>query len=185
MRNLEPWLGLRLGPVFVVFALALAVLLAGQSLLRYLGFRRPLTRELSAIRGIKGFSLRETPDGLTVEVTIDRVDDLEATAEEVLSVVSARARRPVAALVFRDRREGLGEAYYELRFTLEEAVATGGYGKLRPELARLAEKYGLTKARVYPGRDFLYVQLERGGAYLYEALPRNPASRSLAEGGAA
>ncbi|MGQ9778275.1 MAG: hypothetical protein ACUVRM_00155 [Bacillota bacterium] len=185
MRSFEPWLRLRLGPVFAVFALTLAVLLAGQDLLRYLGFRRPLARELHAIRGVKSFTLHETPAGLTVEVSLDRVADLEATAEGVLTVVSARARRPVATLVFRDRREGLGEAYYELRFTLEEAMATGSYGKLRPELARLAEKYGLTKARVYPGRDFLYVQLERQGAYLYEALPRNPVSRSLIERGAA
>ena len=184
MRRFDPWQRLRFGPISIVFAVALALLLAGQGLTRYLGFQRPLAREIEAMAEVEDFAVRETPEGLAVELSLARVPDLERTAEKVLAAVAAHSRRPVAALIFRDRREGLTGAYYELRFTLEEAMATGRYGELRTELARRAQAHELTRARVYLGRRFLYVQLEKGGAYLYEALPR-AGSSARPEGGEA
>lgn len=177
------WRGLRPGLAALVFLVTLGALVGGRVLARNLQVDRPLARDLGAIRGVRGHKLLEETDGLTLRLRLDRVADLESVAERALAVVEKHEGRPVLRMEIEDVRRGLTGAYYELRFSLEEAVATGRYSMLRTELSVLAKRHGLDRARIYLDRRFIYVQLEKDGSYLYEALPRQDRTGPAAEGG--
>ncbi|MGE5529695.1 MAG: hypothetical protein ACM3X6_11225 [Patescibacteria group bacterium] len=172
MRGFGYWRQIRLGLALVVFVLTLALLIGGQGLARALRVSRPLAQEMKAIPGLRGYKLGAAAGGGRLMLDLARVPDLERAAERALAAVEGRQKEQITELAFGDRRQGLQEAYYELRFSLEECMATGRYTLLLRDLESLADRHGLSRARVYPGRRFIYVQLEKGRAYLYEALPR-------------
>jgi hypothetical protein len=174
MRGIGSWRQIRLGLALVVFVLTLAVLIGGQGLARNLGVDRPLAKELATVKGVKSFTLSHEGDGSSrLELTLDRVPDLEKTIGEAVGIVEARQKEKITSIVIKDRRQGLEHIYYNLRFNLEEAYATGRYVQLRDRLESLMRGEHLTKARIYLGTRFTFVQLEKGRAYLYEVLPRS------------
>ena len=184
MRGLGSWRQIRLWWALIIFLLTLAILLGGQGLAEKLRIDRPLAQELGSVAGIESFHLEQRADGTCLELRLGRVADLRRVATQAISIVERRHKQPVVEIVVRDRRQGLEGAYYELRFDLEEAMATGGYTKLRSGLDELAREYRLDKARVYLDSRFIYVQLEKDAGYLYEALPRpEPARYNAGQGG--
>ncbi len=172
MRGFGSWRQFHPGIALLAAVVALAVLLGGQGLAKTMRVDRPLARELSSIDGVRRYALEDGAEGIRLELTLGRVPDLEQTIAKVLAAVGERRREPVAEIAIRDQRQGLNGVYYDLRFSLEEALATGRYTALRGDLDRLASRYRLDRARIYLGRQFIYVQLEKGPAYLYQALPR-------------
>lgn len=183
MRGLSAWRQFRPGLALLAFIIILAVLLAGQTLARNLRVDRPLAREIKALPGVARYEIEEGRDGLVLRLTMNRVPNLEDAAAKILAAVEKRHDLPVTSVEIADRRGDLASAYYELRFSLEEARTTGRYSILGAALADLAARHGLDCARVYPGSRFLFVQLEKGRAFLYEALPRADATQPAPQGG--
>lgn len=183
MRGLGSWRQFHLGLALIVAAIILTVLLGGQGLAKTLRVNRPLSRELRAIDGVHQYTLGSSPEGIRLDLTLGRVPDLEQTMVKVLASIAERRREPVAEVQIRDHRQGLTGVYYDLRFSLEEALATGRYSALRGDLDRLASRYHLDRVRIYLGQRFIYVQLEKGPAYLYQALPRPVNDRRIADEG--
>jgi len=184
MRGLGSWRQFRLGLALVVFAVTIILLIGGQGLAKSVRVDRPLARELDSIAGVLDHALAQGTDGAHLELTLARVPDLEQTITRVLAAVAERQEEPVVEVVIHDHRQGLGAAYYDLRFGLEEAMATGRYTALQKDLHRLARQYHLDRALAYLGQGFVYVQLEQGSAYLYQVLPRpEREAQPAAEGG--
>lgn len=184
MRGHGSWRQVRLWLALAVFAVTLALLIGGQGLAESLRVKRPLAHSLRAIPGIRDFNLVQEAGGARLELTLDRVADLERTLDEAVAAVQKHEQSEVKRILIQDRRKSLEGAYYTLRFSLEEAMATGRYTKLKGDLDRLAKDYRLARARVYLGARFIIVQLESGRAYLYEALPRQDIwGRTDARGG--
>ncbi|MGE5598635.1 MAG: hypothetical protein ACM3XS_04585 [Bacteroidota bacterium] len=182
MRGLGSWRNIRLWLALGIFVATLALLLGGQGLAETIGVKRPLSRAIMAIPGVRGYELAEGRDGSHLLLALDRVPDLERVVERALAAVEEHGAAEVVSIDFRDRRAGLENALYHLRFSLEEAMATGRYTALEQSLDRLAAKHRLGRARIYLDRRFILVQLERGRAYLYEAMPRPAAADRAQEG---
>ncbi len=172
MRGLGSWRNLRVGLVIIVFVISLAALLGGRGLAESIRLTRPLARGIESIKGIRGYALQRNEDGIHLSLDMERVGDLESAITRAVTLVEGEYKEPVREIRIQDQRRGLDDAYYDLRFSLEEAAATGRYTRLQGDLARLSAAARLDKARVYLSRNFIYVQLEKGSSYLYEALPR-------------
>ena len=184
MRGFGSWRQFHLGLALIVAVAVLAALLGGQGLAKTLRVDRPLSSELRAIDGVRQYTLGNVAEGLRLDLTLGRVPDLEQTMVKILASIAERRREPVAEIEIRDRRQGLTGVYYDLRFSLEEALATGRYSTLRGDLEELASRHHLDRARIYLGQRFIYVQLEKGSAHLYQALPRPANEQRIAnEGG--
>ena len=185
MRGLGSWRQLRLGLALMVFALTLAVLIGGQGLAENFRVSRPLAREMKTIAGIRRFAVTKEAKGTRLELTLDRVSDLEQVIGKATAAVGGRQQEPITEIVIHDNRQGLESAYYSLQFSLEEALATGRYTKLKDDLEQLAGQHRLDRARIYLGPRYICVQLEKKAAYLYQALPRpgNDSRRVIREVG--
>ena len=173
MRKLPFLRGLRPGLITVAFAMALAGLIGGWSLAHNLQVEKPLAGQLKALPGVRNYRITPAADGeQRLELSLERVPDLEQLMDRVAATIGKYQKAPIGEIVIHDARAGLEQVYYQLRFSLEEAMATGRYTRLRSDLGDLSRRFGLHRAQVYLGQRFVYVQLEKGPKYLYEVLPR-------------
>lgn len=160
---------LRLWLVLIVFLGTVGVLFGGQKLAAKYQAENPTRRAIEAIDEVRDFKVKQLSDGLTVEINLDKVSNLESLLEGIKEKVEAHYNRPVRNFKITGRPDRkLRQIRYNISFYLEEALASGRYIQLKEAL----EDYQPVKARVYLGTDFIYLQLENDDHYLYEAIPR-------------
>lgn len=162
-KNMQAWL------IFAAFTVTLALLFGGQALTQKLRVNDPLKHEINAIKGVHKFNLIQDKEGLTVELKLARVADLQQVLDKVKQKVESSHNKPVRKMAINNHSNlRLKEIRYRLSFDLEEAVVTGRYIQLRQSL----DAYPEIKSRIYFSPDFIYIQLEDGQYYHYEAFPR-------------
>lgn len=162
-KNMQAWL------IFAAFVVTLALLFGGQALTLKLRVNDPLKQEVYAIKGVRKFTVKQDKEGLRVELKLSRIADLQQVLDKVKQKVESSYNKPIRAITIKDHSNlRLKEIRYRLSFDLEEAVVTGHYIQLRQSL----DAYPEIQSRIYFSPDFIYIQLEDGGFYHYEAFPR-------------
>lgn len=163
IKNLQIWL------VLLAFLITLGILFGGQTLTTKLRVDDPLKRDIAAIKSVSDFKTEETKNGLTVHLRLRKVADLDDVMEQIKQKVQQFQDKPVVDFQIQDHPNPLlKQLKYQLSFYLEEANTTGRYTQLKNALDSF---HGVT-ARVYLEKDFIYIQLEDGNFYLYQAVPR-------------
>ncbi len=171
----------QLGLAAVAFLATVGLLFGGQALNAKFRVADPLQQTVLAIHGVRHFTIREDKSQLKADLQLAKVDDLQGVLERVDAAVQQYYGRPVDEYRIAGRSDSrLKAARYQLSFYLEEAQVSGRYIQLKDELDGLKNK-GLD-ARVYLGPKFVYIQLENGSHYLYEALPRPERTAAVANG---
>ncbi|TCL76785.1 hypothetical protein EDC14_100165 [Hydrogenispora ethanolica] len=161
----------------VAFLVTVGALFGGQALNSKFRVADPLHKEVLAIQGVQRFTVHEEKNRLRAELQLAKVADLQQVLERVDGAVQRYYGRPLDEYRIADRSDArLRTARYQLSFYLEEAQVSGSYIQLKEELDALTG----VKARVYLGQNFIFIQMENGSHYLYQALPR--AERTAAAG---
>lgn len=164
-KNLRTWM------VIAAFIITIALLFGGQALNTKLKVTGPLQTELSSKRQIQHFTVRPVEDGVRVELTLGQTADLKELLDFVKMKVELYHQKPVTSFVIKSNpNQHLEKIRYDLSFYLEEAVASGHYIQLKSALDNLKGN-GLS-SKVYLTDDYVYLQLEEGSHYLYQAVPR-------------
>jgi hypothetical protein len=162
-KNIQAWL------ILAAFIITLAVLFGGQALTMKLRVNDPLKQDIYAIKGVRKFTVTQDKEGVKVELQLSQVTDLQQALDTVQQKVKSYYNKPVRAMTIADHsNRRLKEIRYRLSFDLEEAVVTGHYIQLKESL----DVYPQIKSRIYFSPDFIYIQLEDGLYYHYEAFPR-------------
>lgn len=162
-KNIQAWL------IFAAFIITLALLFGGQALTLKLRVNDPLKQDIYAIKGVQKFTVTQDKEGVKVDLKLARVADLQKVLDKVQQNVKSSYNKPVQAITIIDHsNQRLKEVRYRLSFDLEEAVVTGHYIQLKQSL----DAYPQIKSRIYFSPDFIYIQLEDGLDYHYEAFPR-------------
>ena len=165
-RNIQGWL------VLLAFIATVAVLFGGQTLTAKLKVENPLKQRLAKIREIRGYTVNETVNGLKLHLKLDKCRNLQTVLNSAIHEVEFYYKKPVKSVNIADYPDfQLEQTKYQLSFYLEEAVASGHYIQLKSALDSFNRK-GI-KARVFLDNDFIYLQLEAGKNYLYQALSRH------------
>jgi hypothetical protein len=165
IRNIQGWL------VILAFIATVAVLFGGQTLTAKLKVENPLKQRLAKIREIRGYTVEETANGLKLHLKLDKCRNLQTVLNSAIHEVEFYYKKSVKSVSIKDCPDfQLEQTKYQLSFYLEEAVASGHYIQLKSALDSFNRK-GI-KARVFLDNDFIYLQLETGKNYLYQALPR-------------
>lgn len=160
---------LRLWLVLLAFVSTVGVLFGGQKLVAKYRAEDPTRRAVEAIKEVRDFEVKQVADGLTVELKLDKVGNLESLLDEIKQKVETYYHQPVRNFKLTGRPDQkLQQLRYDISFYLEEALVSGRYIQLKEAL----DGYQSVKARVYLGTDFIYLQLENGDHYHYEAIPR-------------
>lgn len=173
-KNIQAWL------IFAAFIVTLGLLFGGQALALKLRVNDPLKHEVYAIKGVRKFAVTQDKEGIKVELKLARVADLQQVLDKVRQKVKSFYNKPVQAMVIANHSgPRLKEVRYRLSFDLEEAVVTGHYIQLKQSL----DAYPQIKSRIYFSPDFIYIQLEDGPYYHYEAFPRQVNAAGKISGG--
>ncbi len=175
IKNLQLWL------IFFAFIVTLGILFGGQALTAKVRVDNPLKRDVYTIDGVKKFELLQDKEGIKVKLQLKKVENLQEVLDRVQQKVTLYYHKPVQEIQITDHsNQRLREVRYQLSFNLEEAVGSGRYVQLKAAL----ESYSPIKSRVYFSRDYIYIQLEDGLNYHYEAFPRqlNGLNRAVAQG---
>ncbi len=160
---------LRLWLVILAFLVTIGVLFGGQRLTAKYRAEDPTRRAVENIKAVRHFEVKKVSDGLTVELKLDKVGNLEIILDSIKQKVESYYNLPVRNFIINGRTDQkLQQTRYNLSFYLEEALESGRYIQLKEAL----DGYQPVKARVYLGIDFIYIQLENENHYLYEAIPR-------------
>lgn len=160
---------LRLWLILIVFLGTVGVLFGGQKLTARFRVENPVRQSISALKSVRDFQVNETANGLSVELKIDKVGNLETVLDLVKRKVEQYYNQPVRYFKIKGQPDQrLRQVRYDLSFYLEEALTSGSYTQLKQAL----ESYQPVNAKVYLGMDFIYIQLENDTHYLYEAIPR-------------
>jgi len=160
---------MRLWLILFVFIGTLALLFGGRELAVKFRAEDPTRREIEGIKEVRDFSVKQNHNGLTVELKLDKVANLESILNLIKQKVESNYRQPVRQFKISGQpNPKLRQIHYELSFYMEEALVSGHYIQLK----RALDSYQSVTARVYLGTEFVYLQLEDGAHYLYEAIPR-------------
>lgn len=166
IKNIQAWL------VCLTFTITVGLLFGGQALFASVKVNNPVKRELSAMKEVKDYSVKPVQEGLKVELKLAQTGNLQAVLDQVKQSIELYHHKPVLEMTITDRpNQRLTHLQYQLSFYIEEARATGEYVKLKAALDGLTDDK--TIAKVYLSDSYLYLQLEDGSHYIYQAIPRN------------
>jgi hypothetical protein len=175
IKNIQIWL------IFLAFVLTMVVLFGGQALTARLQVDKPFKHDIYAIKGVKKFEVTQDKEGVKVQLQLNRVINLQKVLDPIQQKVEFYYHKSLREIRIADHsNDRLEEIRYQLSFYLEEAVISGRYVQLKSAL----DSYPQIRSRVYFGRDYMFIQLEDGSYYHYEAFPRqvNGMSRALVQG---
>ena len=172
--------GLRMQVVGLTFLVVLGVALAAGQLLYERRVRSPLEQVLLQVDGVEavtvepGGSMRAVgPTHIRVRLSPDA--DLERAYGAVARAAADNLGSRLGRIELEDARSPeLEETLREMRFAVEEAVATGSFQQMADTLRAVAAARSLDHFRVSVDRQFVYLTLARDGAYLHELVARAP-----------
>lgn len=163
VKNIRVWL------LLGIFSVTLAMLFGGQALTLKLRVNDPLKHDIYAIKGVRMYRAVQDKDGVKVNLKLAQVKDLQQVLDQVQRKLEYYFNKPVQAIEIEDHSDQrLREARYQLSFNLEEAVVAGHYIQLKEALNLDTRVH----SRLYFSPGFIYIQLEDGHYYHYEAYPR-------------
>ena len=165
-KNIQGWL------VAVAFLATVALLFGGQAINAKVRVENPLNQHLKAMKLVTAFKVKPAGDGLQLYLKLKQSHDLQKVLSAVTQEVEFYHKKPVTEIVIDNHSNPqLEQIRYQLSFNLEEALASGHFIQLKTAFA--AYNRPGTLAKVYLDRRFIYLQLENGKNYLYQAVPRS------------
>lgn len=165
--------GLRIPVIVAVFAVSLGLALLGQRVLYGKHVMSPLIQELEAYDAVASAEVISNGGKSEVWISVAQGVNLQQLYPEWERLATARLGDDFGGLRIIDRRdEHLSGAYYQLHFAIAEAVMTGRFRELNEEAAQIADAWGIDRYRIDIDAARVYVQMERGDAYLVEIVPR-------------
>lgn len=152
---------------FVVFSL----LLGGQRLYQKYYVERPLTQHIQAVTGVQEVHFEGKQGNRRLVVRLGVVPDFQQTYTELLNVTRSNLNNKQVELVIMDRRSAaLTSIWRDAQFAIYEAMINGNLSQMKEAVYQEAQQAGSTCV-LYLDKQNIYVQLQQGECYLYEAVP--------------
>ncbi len=170
--------GIRWLAVALAAVLLLGLLLGGRLVYDRVTADQPLFKSLSELKEVKASKIdNNTANSLDIRIELNAVDDLAVSCERMAAAVAPVAgTKPYRLLLTDNRSAALAAAYHQIHFALQEGVATGDFTAMGARVSNYLNEAGLSEHRITVARDFVFVQIHQGDAYLYEIIPRTQAA---------
>jgi predicted RND superfamily exporter protein len=164
-KNIHGWL------VAAAFLATVAILFGGQAINAKVRVENPVNQHLNAMKAVTKFKVNPAGNGLQLYLKLKQSPNLQQVLNAAIKEVEFYHKKPVTEIVIGSHSNPqLEQICYQLSFNLEEALASGHFIQLQTALAAY-NRPGMM-AKVYLDRQFIYLQLEAGKNYLYQAVPR-------------
>ncbi|WAH39690.1 hypothetical protein NZD89_14815 [Alicyclobacillus fastidiosus] len=173
----------RLVPIVLIAIVALAVLFGGWQAYQHFNLLGPLKKNLQQVEGVQTVDiLTGSPDVVQVQLgpfSKLKNGDLQQTYDDITSQVSSKLGTGVTLQLSDDRSGTLAQALENFNPVLLEGVTKGNYTEMISQVTHMAKSQGIN-CRVTMDTQYIYIQLAKGGHYLYKVMPY-----STHQGGAA
>ncbi len=136
-----------------------------------LGIRRPLERALAADPDVKRVDFETRNGSMLLVITLEKTADLPATYARVLALAKEKLGDSFEIEVKDGRNQRLDDAYYAVHHLVEEASVRGNFGEMMESCKDILSGMGLEDYRITVQKDYVFVQMFDGDAYLYEVAP--------------
>lgn len=170
--------GLRVPIVVLALVGGLAMLFGLQQVYKYSQVEQPLSHFYAARQDVTGYRVDQLGNRVAVRVTLGQVANLRETYKQLEEGTRNVLDTYPFDLEIKDNRDAkLVDDFYKLHYILQEGLSTGRFTEMSQAFQDAANGLGIDEARVFVDTDRLYVQLRRGGHYLYELMPRSQPAR--------
>lgn len=164
----------RIAVILLIFVISSGFFFLGDHLVYERRVVGPLLADLRALPGVEQAAIEGRGDAMRVLVTPgDEVEILAlytSLAEVTRKHLGAHSEELIELV---DTRTPLLEkAYQQMRFAVEEAVATGRFTQLTASVGHTAELYGLDGHAIYIDAERIYLELEDDLDRLLAVIPR-------------
>lgn len=160
---------LQIGLILVAFLATVAILFSGRALATKFQVDQPLAKELKQIKAVEQFKLTNEANGISVYLKVKQVKNLQEVLDEVKQKVERYEHKTVSDIKLAcNPDQTLKDIQYQLIFYLEEATVSGRY----TQLLKALDTFDGVTAKVYLTNEYIYLQLDNGANYLYQAIPR-------------
>lgn len=160
---------IRILPTITAFILTFAVLFGGLQLYRTYALIRPLELSLRQVPYVQSIAVSTLGTSPQVNVTLGEVRDLQTTYDEIQSRITGMLGGPATIFLTDRRTPQLNSLYENLSPIIYQGMAHGDYQTMIASFTKAARQHGAT-ARVTMNVNDVFVQLEKGSAYLYDVI---------------
>lgn len=159
--------------VAVTFLLTSGLLAGGRIAAYHVQVERPVKAYLSECADVLGYSLVGTSSGPEIHVRLADVRDIQFAYRHLAAGLAQAAGKTRFQVVLEDARTGeLADVYQHMRLSVEEAISRGTFREMATAIDAEASAARLDRWGVYVDSGHVYVQLHKGGRYLYDVIPR-------------
>ena len=161
--------------VCIALILTVACLFAIQTVWQTYAVDSPLDKTLKEIDGVVTVTLedrKKTNEGTMIYVTLDKVDNLQKTYEEITAKTEQTLKGSKYTVEIQDNRsEELDQAYYDLHYYVQKSMVDGDFPQLESKIQEKADTIGAA-AKVYVDKKNIYLQLSKDNQFLYAVTAR-------------
>ena len=132
----------------------------------------PLLKRISELEPVREVRLEEDGEKVII-ITLGYVDDLQKTYRQLHEVISEMLGGEAYRLVIVDNRnEPLEDAYFAVHLELYESDQNGNFAAAGEAVNAKLAALGLDDYRYAVDDKYIYLQLKKGDAWLYEIISR-------------
>lgn len=161
---------IRILPTISALILTLALLFGGFQAYQTYALVRPLEFQLTHIADVRSASVLIQGTAPEIVVSLGRVADLQTTYAQIEAQVENSLGTTASIKLLDHPSPSLDTLYESLELILLQGINHGDYVSMVPEAVRAAAADGV-RARVTMNGQYVFVQLEKGDAYLYNLIP--------------
>jgi hypothetical protein len=173
-------MGFRLNKWAVMFftvVMTFAILGGGQTIWQKFTVAKPLDATLLKIDGVEK-AIRENgdkkDDPVKINVTLKNASNLQKTYTAILDGSKSVLGGKRFQVTIADTRTAELEQFEAMvQPHMQEAIATGAFTQMVNRIQELAATKGIT-AQIFIDSRYMYLQLTKDGAELYQVVPRLP-----------
>ncbi|NLK51894.1 MAG: hypothetical protein GX295_05560 [Syntrophomonadaceae bacterium] len=156
------------------------ILVGGNGLYQHYLIKNPLGEALQQRPEIISWDLEKETAKKTLTIRLGPVSNLKESCNYIQNTSSRYLGTEGVEIHLIDQRsEELKQTMYDLQFPIHEALAQGSYTQLAEAISKGTQDSELTDYQIYVDENYLYVQLMKNNAYLYEILPRTNEIQTL------
>ncbi|MEA1962544.1 MAG: hypothetical protein U9N81_14980 [Bacillota bacterium] len=132
---------------------------------------KPVITKIDTFSNVENVEIEKNHDGYFVEVNIQTVGDIKEDYKQIDKVVNSSIKKNYDIHLVDQRDNELQTALDEFQIEIYEALAKNNYVWLQEQLKDLAVTQNY-EYNLYLDEERLYIQLEKGDAFLYEVINR-------------
>lgn len=164
---------IRWAPVLLILALTLGVSLGVSSFYHRVYVDAPLKRIMQNHPEVRDWSISKDAKQDTLTIQLGPVDNLLETCTSIQKDVEPFLGKDGWKMRITDQRSSeLEQFFYSVQYVVYEALTQGNFTFLADTLKKEATAAGFDDCKIYVNSFNLFIQMQKGGASLYEVLPR-------------